>query len=86
MYKDANGTKYFYDCPHHYKVMAVAVIGTDGFWMVFIRDVPGQKHDEEWYEVARTGAKLDYETAKLWFPQLAEWAEQKKLRYGEPIF
>jgi hypothetical protein len=55
------------------RVIAVACIQEDyGEWAVYVMDVPGFHHDEEWQEVARRGDKQSEVVAKAIFPRVAE--------------
>ena len=45
------------------KVLAVLTVGPDGY-RVYVDAVPGYNHDEEWQEVAATGAKQNELVAK----------------------
>lgn len=69
---------------HHYEhhalasdVLVVAVVnynddGTPFDWAAYCGAVPGYEHDVEWNNVARTGAKIAENIAKVIFPQYAE--------------
>lgn len=66
--------KFYYDCPHDSRVMTVAVVDeTTREWFAYVAAVPGHLHTVEWKEVARHGSPLDHGTAKLWWPNLAEF-------------
>lgn len=67
------------------RVLAVAVIshagevaqeqlgeGKLGFWAAYIDAVPGQRHDDEYEEVADHGDKLPQDVAELLFPAIAK--------------
>lgn len=59
------------------KVLAVAVISYKNEkkildWAVYIDAVPGMSHRKEYMKVARYGAKLSKEIAKVLFPNLPE--------------
>lgn len=50
------------------KCIAVATITKGVDWAAYIDGVPGKRHDDEWPEVAKTGAKLPEDVARLIFP------------------
>ena len=41
-------------------------------WCAYIDGVAGKNHDIEWEAVAANGNKLDFQIAKILFPNLAE--------------
>lgn len=45
------------------QVLAVLSCRADG-WCVYVGAVPGKKHDQEWREVARRGAKQNKQVAE----------------------
>lgn len=51
------------------KVLVVAVEGAIGDWAAYIDAVPGNNHDNEFFEVAEHGAKLDRHLAEILFPK-----------------
>ena len=58
-------------------VLAVAVEGAVGDWCAYVGAVKGLDHEAEQNLVAKTGAKMRRDVAKLLFP---EWAKAYKWR------
>ena len=52
------------------KVLVVAVEGSIKDWACYIGAVEGENYDKEFLSVARSGAKIQYEIAKILF---TEW-------------
>lgn len=55
----------------HQRVLAVATTRVDG-WCVYIADVEGWIHDNEWQQVLCTGDKCSETVARALFPSFAE--------------
>lgn len=53
------------------RVIVVAVEGAVD-WAAYIGAVPGENHDEEWFDVRDHGTKLRREVAKLLFPNFRD--------------
>jgi hypothetical protein len=70
----------------HFQVMVVAVVDTritvEGkyLWCVYIAPVPGQNHDQEWWEVRRHGNLLPENIAKCLFPNMPD-----NMVYGDDL-
>ena len=55
------------------RVLLVASVDTNIMeWACYIDAVKGIDHDKEWWEVARSGAKVPESVAKIFFPTFAD--------------
>jgi len=52
----------------HTKVLVVAVKRVEGYWVAYIKNVPGESHERELDEVKAYGAKLMESIALAIFP------------------
>jgi len=59
------------------RVIVVAVEGEVEDWAAYIGAVQGDRHSEEWQEVAEYGTKLPKNIAEILFPQFRnlEWRD-----------
>lgn len=54
------------------RVLVVASVNQPvGDWAAYVDAVPGMNHDDEIFEVGRTGSKLRKDLAELLFPEIA---------------
>lgn len=59
-----------------YTILAVAVVSPHSKqWVVYMKGVPGQKHELEWLEVRRHGSSVTKAMAQLIFPDMPEELE-----------
>jgi hypothetical protein len=78
MHEHKDGDRVYYLHPLHYRVLCVAVVNVkEKEWAAYVKDVPGEHHDDEWQDVAAIGNKLDQKIAEVIWPQFKKYEWRK---------